>query len=95
MFGRRLFSSTTASALSRKTSAVKHTTGGLLPFAWPARNARSASLPETASIQISFAAISRRTFVTGQAFIANRACTFGALDMNRISAMRWRMTLAS
>jgi hypothetical protein len=60
----------------------------------PARRASGASLPDTESIQIPAAHISRKTRVAGHAFIAKRACV-RRLVMNCTSAMRWRIVAAS
>ena len=58
------------SALSRSTSAVNMTTGGLAPIGNPARRARRTSLPLTASIQSPAARTASSTFQLEFAFIA-------------------------
>ncbi len=63
-------SSTTVSALSRSTSTVSITTGGVAPIGKPARRARSTSLPLTASIQSPAARTASSTFQLEFAFIA-------------------------
>ncbi len=68
--GRTPCSRTTVSALSRRTSAVSITTGGVAPIAKPARRARSTSLPLTASIHRPAARTASSTFQLEFAFIA-------------------------
>ena len=70
MLGITPCSSTTVSALSRSTSAVSITTGGVAPIANPARRARSTSLPLTASIHNPAARTASSTLRFEFAFIA-------------------------
>ncbi len=64
--------STVSTALSRKTSVVRRITGGSSPPANPARRARSASFPLTASIQSPASRITSRIFRLEFAFMAYR-----------------------